>query len=207
MHYDLRTDAELAWASFPYFVSWGERVGDGDCGFVRTGFLQLVPDRLADALRSNVAMHQDIGIATQVVEAAAVADLVPGVVTDDIAVAAYEPGSGYADPAGTCAGFIAAAARRRTRLVQDRRAVAVLTEGDRWSASSPIAGRYAAPVVVDVAGAWAAEARGDHRGRRPRRGVAPRHGVFRPAGRRERRTSRSSSTSRTRSTSGRRAAT
>ena len=42
--------------------------------------------------------------------------LVPGIVTDDVGVVAYEPDSGYADPSGTAAGFIAAARARGARL-------------------------------------------------------------------------------------------
>lgn len=157
MHYDLRTDAELAWASFPYFVDWAGRVGSGDCGFVRTGFLQLVPASLDGSLRANVAMHQDIGIDTRVVEGPDVVDLVPGIVPDGVSAAAYEPRSGYADPSGTAAGFIAAARARGARIAQHRRAVAVLVEGDRVVGVETEAGRHAAPVVVDAAGAWAAE--------------------------------------------------
>ena len=78
-----------------------DRVGAGDPGYVRTGFLQLVPAALADALRANVAMHQGIGIDTRTVGPDEVAALVPGAVVDDIVVAAYEPRSGYADPSAT----------------------------------------------------------------------------------------------------------
>jgi len=38
MHYDLESESRLVWASFPYFRSWPEMVGAGDCGFVRTGY-------------------------------------------------------------------------------------------------------------------------------------------------------------------------
>ena len=54
MHYDLASEAQLAWASYPYFRDWKERVGAGDCSFVRTGFVQLVPPALSDALSWGV---------------------------------------------------------------------------------------------------------------------------------------------------------
>ncbi len=157
MHYDLRSDAELAWASFPYFEDWAGRVGSGDCGFVRTGFLHIVAADHAEALRANVETHQKLGIDTGVVDARTVADLVPGIVTDDVTVAAYEPRSGYADPSSTTAGFLAAARERGARFVQHRRAIAVREESGRISGVEAETGGYAAPVVVDVAGAWAAE--------------------------------------------------
>ncbi len=156
MHYDLESEARLAWASHPYFRDWAELVGEGDCGFVRTGFLQLVPAAQSDALRANVEMLQRVGIPTSVVDPGAVADLVPGIRVDDVAVAAHEPESGYADPTGTAAGFLAAARRDGARFVGGCLATAVVTEGDRVVGVDTPRGRFLAPVVVDVAGAWAA---------------------------------------------------
>lgn len=157
MHYDLRSDAELAWASFPYFRRWSELVGDGDCGFVQTGFLQLVSTDLEANLRANVAMHRDIGIETGVVDAGAVADLVPGAITDDVAAAAYEPLSGYADPSGTAAGFLAAARRHGARFMSGCRAISIDLQGDAVVGVTTERGSFATPIVVDVAGAWAGE--------------------------------------------------
>ena len=156
MHYDLESDARLAWASFPYFRDWQDLVGAGDCGFVRTGFLQVMPEALADHVRANVAMQQGIGIDTRIVEPSEVARLVPGAVTEDIGAAAYEPRSGYADPSGTAAGFLAAARERGARLVQGCRVSAVAVDGDAVVGVETDRGRFGAPVVVDVAGAWAA---------------------------------------------------
>ena len=156
MHYDLEGDARLAWASFAYFDAWQELVGVGDCGFVRTGFLQLMPEALADNVRANVAMQQGIGIDTRIVEPSEVARLVPGVVTEDIGAAAYEPRSGYADPSGTAAGFLAAAGAHGARLIQGCRVSAVAVDRDVVVGVETDRGRFGAPVVVDVAGAWAA---------------------------------------------------
>ena len=157
MHYDLESESRLAWASFPYFRDWAEVVGEGDCGFVRTGFVQIVSRALVDNLRANVATQRRIGIETGLVGPAELAALVPGMVTDDIEVAAYEPGSGYADPTGTAAGFLAAARRHGARLAQGCRVDAIAVEGDRVTGVTTGRGRFDAPVVVDAAGAWAGE--------------------------------------------------
>jgi sarcosine oxidase subunit beta len=156
MHYDLESDARLAWASFPYFRAWQDVVGAGDCGFVRTGFLQVMPEALADNVRANVEMQQAIGIPTRIVEAAEIARLLPGVHTDDIGVGAYEPESGYADPAGTAAGFLAAARERGARLVQGCQVLAIEVDGEAVVGVGTDRGRFGAPIVVDVGGAWAA---------------------------------------------------
>jgi sarcosine oxidase subunit beta len=156
MHYDLASDARLAWESFPYFLDWDGHVGHGDCGFVRTGFLQIMPDDLAANVRANVAAQQEIGIETRMLSAVEVGDLVPGAVVDDVTTAIYEPRSGYADPSGTAAGFLAAARSLGARVVQDCPATAVIVDGDAVAGVETARGRFAAPVVVDVAGAWAA---------------------------------------------------
>jgi sarcosine oxidase subunit beta len=157
MHYDLEIEARLAWAAFPYFRHWAELVGPGDPGFVRTGFLQLVPPEYADALRANVAAHQAIGIPTEVVGPEVVARILPGIVTDDVVVAGHEPESGYADPAGTAAGFIAAARLAGAQVRSGARVTRVLSTGDRVEGVEVDDGRIDAPLVVNAAGAWAGE--------------------------------------------------
>ena len=157
MHYDLESESRLAWASYRYFRDWSTVVGAGDCGFVRTGFLQLVPAALADNLRANVAMHRRLGIDSRVVGPDEVGDLVPGALTDDVAIGAYEPDSGYADPSGTAAGFLAAARRHGTQVIQGCRVRSVIVEGEAVVGVDTDRGRFLAPVVVNVAGAWAAE--------------------------------------------------
>ncbi len=155
MHYDLESESRLALASFPYFTEWADRVGHGDPGFVRTGFLHLVPDALATNLRANVAMQQGIGVRTTAVDRDTAARLVPGAVMDDVAVAAYEPDSGYADPAGTATGFMAAARASGAQLFQGCRVNAVAVSGEAVVGVETDQGRVDAPVVVDAAGAWA----------------------------------------------------
>jgi len=156
MHYDLASEAALAWAAFPTFERWADIVGEGDCGFVASGFVQLVPPEHADALRANVAMQQTLGIETSVIDADDLARLVPGILTDDVLVAAYEPRSGYADPGATASGLLAAAAARGARLEQGRIVTAVATAGDRVAGVDTDTGRYEAATVVNAAGPWAA---------------------------------------------------
>ena len=153
MHYDLESESRLAWASFPYFRDWPSLVGAGDCGFVRTGYLQLVPPELADHLRANVAMQQHVGIDTRVVGPADVAKLVPGAMIDDVTVGAYEAESGYADPYGTAAGFLAAARAAGARVIPGCRVDSVVVDGDAVVGVDTDRGRFGSPVVVDAAGA------------------------------------------------------
>jgi len=154
MHYDVEAEARLAWRSHAYFCDWGQRVG-GESGFTVVGFLQMVPRGEVPALRANTAMQQRIGIKTEVVEADTVRRLLPGIVIDDDQVAAFEPYSGYADPTQTTGSLMAAAVARGARLLQGCAVSGVRTDGDRVVGVNTSRGPFDAPVVVDVAGAWA----------------------------------------------------
>jgi sarcosine oxidase subunit beta len=156
MHYDVRQDTELAWVSFQYFRNWREKVG-GDCGFTRTGFIQLVAPGDQAALRSNVAMHQDIGVPVSLIDAADVRRLAPAFATDDIEVAAYEPESGYAMPSDTAAAFINAAREKGARLIQDAEVTGITVKGGKVVAVQAGGTEYSAPIIVNAAGAWAAQ--------------------------------------------------
>ena len=69
MHYDVEVDSALAWESFHFFKNWHERIG-GDCGFTRTGFLQIVTPDKNQQLRGNVEMQKKLGILTDLVTSA-----------------------------------------------------------------------------------------------------------------------------------------
>ncbi len=156
MHYDLEPESALAWASFRYFSRWDEIVG-GDCGFKRTGFLQIAAPAAEAVLRANVAMHQRLGIPSLVVTADDVHRLAPSFVTDDFTVAAYEPESGYADPTASAGGLLEAARRKGARLMQDAPVQAIRVQGGRIVGVDTTRGAIDAPIVVNAAGAWAAE--------------------------------------------------
>ncbi len=154
MHYDTEIDARLAWESFQYFRDWNERVG-GECGFTRTGFIQIVSREQEEKLRTNVAMHQRIGISSLVITADDVKRLAPSFATGDFDVAAYEPESGYAMPSDTANSLMTAARDRGARLVQGCAVTGIDLAGGRVTGVSTTQGAFSAPVVVNAAGPWA----------------------------------------------------
>src|SRR5579863_1314721 len=121
MHYTFAPEAELAWKSLEYFENWREMVGAGDCGFERTGFAVVVGPDNVEKLRANVAMLRAIGVDTRLVEPSELKSLDPAFNIDDVALAAYEPRSGYADPIATTKGFAAAAMQRGVRFALHER--------------------------------------------------------------------------------------
>ncbi len=156
MHYDLEAESRLAWTSLGYFRDWRERVG-GECGFTRTGFLQIVGPEHNDALRANVAMHKAIGIPTDVVTSSQVKALAPALAVDDFELAAYEPESGYADPAATTAALLEAARELGARSIQGSHVTGISTQAGKVIGVQTDRGDHAAQVIVNAAGPWAGE--------------------------------------------------
>jgi sarcosine oxidase, subunit beta len=153
MHYDLAAESALAWLSYAYFANWSECVG-GDAGFQRTGFLRIVPPAWEEALRANVADQQRMGIPTSVVDAHEIAQLAPALAVESDEIAAYEPDSGYADPAAACQSLLAAARAHGATIRQNCVVRSIDVTGDRVSAVVTADGRVAADQVVIAAGAW-----------------------------------------------------
>ncbi len=154
MHYDIEVDSALAWQSFHFFRDWRERIG-GECGFKRTGFLQIVaPDKI-EQLRGNVEMQKQIGILTEVVTPEEVKKIAPMFKTGDFELAAYEPESGYADPVLTTNSFIANAKDCGAVLMQDCEVTGIRVRGGKVMGVDSSRGSFEAPIVVNCAGTFA----------------------------------------------------
>lgn len=154
MHYDVEVDSALAWESFQFFRSWRERIG-GECGFHKTGFLQIVAPEKNEHLRANVAMHKRLGIITDVVTAEDVKKIAPMLKTDDFELAAYEPESGYADPVLTTNSFLEQAKARGAVLMQNCEVTGIRVGGGKVQGVESGKGSFDAPIVVNCAGTFA----------------------------------------------------
>jgi sarcosine oxidase subunit beta len=154
MHYTNEAESRLAWESLKVFRDFDAVVG-GDCGFEAPGFVQIVGPAHAEALRANVAMQQRLGIDTRLVSPEELTEISPDLRVDDVGAAAYEPGSGFADPNATTFAFAAAARRLGATIETDCEVLRIVTEGGRVAGVETSRGRVAAPVVVAVPGAWA----------------------------------------------------
>jgi sarcosine oxidase subunit beta len=153
MHYTNEWDARLAWASFPVFRDWSELMG-GPSVFTRTGFVNVVGPEYADHLRRNVEMLRAIGVDTRAITADELRELQPFAHTDDIGAAAYEPDSGYANPAETVEGFRRRAQELGATILPWTSVTAIDRGAGRVRGVDTTAGRIDAGAVVLAAGAW-----------------------------------------------------
>jgi sarcosine oxidase, subunit beta len=159
MHYTFAPEAELAWKSLRYFAHWEEMVGrDAErrgCGFVKAGFMIVVGPPNVEKLRANVTMLRAVGVDTSLVEPAELRRLEPAINVDDVALAAYEPQSGYADPVAATRSMAEAAVRYRATFKLGAPIGSIDGAGGRVRGVVDAAGtRHEADAVCVVAGPW-----------------------------------------------------
>jgi sarcosine oxidase, subunit beta len=154
-HYANIPEALLTHESQRIFRNWDDEVGAGSPGFAPVGFIQVVAPEHEDRLRANVADQQAVGIDTRVVDRDELREIEPFLYIDDITVAAFEPGSGYADPNATLQGFAAAARNLGVRIFEESPALFVQTKGDAVVGVETGRGTIATERVVIAAGSWA----------------------------------------------------
>lgn len=155
-HYHDAPVARMARDSLREYASFEVRTGL-PLGFHRTGVLTLAGPRQPDwcqRVRENVAMLRDLGIDTELVDAARMRALVPGIQVADGAVGAWEPGGGFVDPNRTLESFakLARSHGAVTRLGVELTGLRV--EHGRVTGARTSEGDYDAERVVVVAGPW-----------------------------------------------------
>jgi sarcosine oxidase subunit beta len=154
-HYANVPEARLTHESLRIFRNWDDEVGAGSPHFSPIGFVQVVAPEHEARLRQNVADQRAIGIDTRLVDRQELREIDPFLFTDDLTVAAYEPGSGFADPNATLHGFARAAMERGVRLFEETPVTSIKTAAGRVSGVETPFGTIATDRVVVAAGSWA----------------------------------------------------
>ena len=152
-HYSHPVTARMSLQALHVFQNFDEIVG-GDCDFHQCGFLVAAGEGQIDTLRDNVAMQQAVGIDTRLVSVEELRDLAPGVATDGIAGAAYEPQSGYADPYSTSAAYVQRAEELGAEILVGTAVESLLVESGRVVGVATDGGRFSAGSVVLATGPW-----------------------------------------------------
>lgn len=153
MHYTFGPEVELAVRSDRMFAAWPDLVGRP--AFVRrTGFVRIVRPGEEEQLRANVKMQASLGADVELVDGDRLGELAPGLRTDDVALAAWEPHGGFGDGA-VVAGDFNAAAREHGAVFRPGVAVtALIREGDRVVGVETTDGVVAAGTVVVATNVW-----------------------------------------------------
>ena len=107
MHYSTEVNARLAWESLRIFQNWHDVVGgDGEPGFVHTGYMVFAPDSEADGFFHNIEMQQRVGIDTRIVSYMEARELAPAFHYGEDEHFAWEAQSGHGDASGTALAYV-----------------------------------------------------------------------------------------------------
>lgn len=155
-YYTNRFLAEVARDSIEIFSHFTELTGGGDCGYRRVGgaFLHSAED--AAQTQTVAAQLAELNVPVELLTGPDVSDLLPEFVLDDVAVVAWEPDAGYADPAGTTTGLCAAAVAGGATLRTQTRVWALRAQPDHVVLESDDGVTLADRVLV-AAGPWTRE--------------------------------------------------
>ena len=137
-----------------YYRNWSDLIG-GDCGYHEVGFLAVVDESNAVALRDTVGRARELGSSIQLLHPSELKALVPQMNVDDLALGSWEPDSGFADASLTTTSLANRARELGATIVQRATVSEILTSDHRVAGVRTPGGDIAAPVVVTCAGVWA----------------------------------------------------
>ncbi len=156
-HYSVPSNTALTVRSLAMFDAFPDWLDDAeaDAGFVRSGYLILAPEGdFADRMRANLALQTGAGAETFVVSPAEALARHPLLNLNDVAVIAYEPKSGYADPYLTTSSFLRAARAKGVVVKTNCPVQSLITAGGRVTGVRTADGDLQAPMVVSAVGPW-----------------------------------------------------
>ncbi len=152
-HYLHPTLVKMAMEASEIFHNFGDAVG-GDARFIETGRMLLFGERDADAARANVEMNRELGVEINTLTLAEVAEIVPQVRPDGLALGVYEPNSGYADPMATTYAYAERAKNRGAEILTGCAVTGIKIAGGRVVGVETEDGLIEADAVVTATGPW-----------------------------------------------------
>jgi sarcosine oxidase subunit beta len=150
--FSTEANVRLTQLSYPYFVDAESRLG-ASVDFVRHGYLFVTtrPETLVLSRRA-VALQQELGVKSEVVERGGLSAFLQQLVTDDLAGGTFCADDGSADPHALLRAFLAHARDRGLAVETETPVTAIHRAGDRVQGVGTPRGDFAAPIVIDCAG-------------------------------------------------------
>ena len=144
--------------SIPFYARFDETLGH-PCGYRSQGYLFLATsDAHLRYLRTNQELQKQLGLKEVcMLPASEVGNMFPQLRTDDVLAASFCPTDGFVDPYSAMTGFTSWAVEHGAQIWRGTEVTAIKVSGDRVQGVVTGRGEVSAPVVVNAAGAWAAE--------------------------------------------------
>lgn len=152
-HYQHPVLVKMAVESSEIFRNFSEVIG-GDAGFIQTGRLLLFPEIDQEAARANVEMNRSLGANIETVDPSQLTKILPNMDTGEVAVGAYEPASGYADPVATTYGYADRARDHGAEILTQTTVTGVAVSGGKITGVETDRGLISTPAAVVAVGPW-----------------------------------------------------
>ena len=118
-------------------------------------FLLTRPESVAEFSHS-IAMQRHLGVESRLLDRKEVESLAPSVFLGDVLAGAYCPDDGIVDPYGVTAGYAAKARELGAEILLNQDVIAIDSFNGHVAGVRTQKAAFAAPVVVNAAGPWAA---------------------------------------------------
>ncbi|MGE0783015.1 NAD(P)/FAD-dependent oxidoreductase, partial [Mycolicibacterium sp.] len=153
-HYGVSSLAAMAAYGLEVFEQ-AEYIFGTDIGFRQTGYVVGVGEQNVDALRKSLAAQRAVGVDTEEIDKAEVAELWPFADLDPFAAFGWEARGGYGDAYMTAQAFSASARAAGARIRQGTEVTDLLVDGERVTGVRTTDGtEIAAGTTVLATGVW-----------------------------------------------------
>jgi len=160
LQFSSEANIRIAMESLQTFERFAEEF-EAEIDFRQHGYLFLAtgPQDLTE-FAENVAIQQRMGVPVRLLSSEEIGDMAPYLNLDDVVGGTFCPRDGYADPYSVAMGFAKQARRLGVMIQQETEALDIKVDGGKVRAVVTNEGEIATPVVVNVAGPWAAQVGG-----------------------------------------------
>jgi len=157
LQFSLEANIRIAMESLRTFEHFAEEF-ETQIDFRQHGYLFLATGAKDWAeFQANVAVQQRAGVPVCLLSPEEIGDVAPYLCLDDVVGGTFCPRDGYADPYSVTMGFARQARRLGVKICEETEALDIKVSGGKVRAVVTSAGEIATPVVVNVAGPWAAQ--------------------------------------------------
>src|SRR5438270_1676324 len=148
---------QMSLYSIPFYSSFEERLGHPS-GYKSQGYLFLATNQAhLDYLSANQKLQKSLGLKNvAMVTVEELRKMYPQLRTDDVLAASFCPTDGFVDPYSAMTGFTACACESGARVSRATEVTAIERDGSSFRIYTS-KGEISTPIVVNAAGAWAAE--------------------------------------------------
>jgi sarcosine oxidase subunit beta len=157
LQFSLESNIRIAMESLRTFERFAEEF-EAEIDFRQHGYLFLATESNDWAeFQANVAVQQRMDVPVRLLSSDEIRELAPYLYLDDVVGGTFCPRDGYADPYSVAMGFAKQARRLGVRICEETEALDIKVSEGKVRAVVTNQGEIATPVVVNVAGPWAAQ--------------------------------------------------